>query len=189
MKKVFISAATCLFALSLAQNFGIVNVRFFESVAIDSVLQIDSIAARSDVPAAGKIWITGGGVGSVRAKFSNGAEHNLDSLTTLKSSVAFGWYNWTTADSVPVWKPDASCTIDSISAFHTGASSLTYNAIRIRSGTPVDLLSSNASATTTWVGASGLQNNSLLANDQIWVVIRSLTGTATQFTIQIYYHY
>lgn len=189
MKKVLLTLVGVALFFVLFQNFGIVNKKYFESIVVDSVIQIDSIAFRTDTPAAGKVWITSKGVGRVDATYSDGSRHNLDSVTTLTGSIAFGWYSWTSADSVPVWKPNASATIDSISAFHTGASSLTYNAKRIRSGTPVDLLSANASATTSWVAGAGLQNGSLLANDQIWVVIRSLSGTATQFTIQIYYHY
>ena len=124
----------------------------------------------------------------------NGSTFRIDSLDgsgsgTSKRIAPYAWYNWSAvADSQIVFESDTTFTIDSIRVIMAGASAISTNFKRIRSGTPVDLLSANYAVTTSMTTASGLQNNTIQRNDQIWACLRSITGTATYYFIQVCYH-
>jgi hypothetical protein len=101
------------------------------------------------------------------------------------------WENVSAVDSVlqlyvPVGK---TIQIDSVYALQDGASAMTINVKKIHSGSSSDILSSNQSVTTSITAGTGIQNNTLVAFDQLWVCLRSITGTALHAWVQIVYEY
>jgi|ERR1041384_242204 hypothetical protein len=168
-------------------------IRQFTSVGVDSTARFDSLAS---VPftEAGKVYVFGGGVGKLYAQYADGSRHNLDStgsgsVTVVSHTPVFKWRSLSTVpDSQYAFKLPAAATLDSIYAFQLGASAMTIQCERNRSGTVVDLLSSNYSMTTTNTKATTLQNNTLLLNDEIWAVVKTVTGTTTQVNITFFLH-
>lgn len=100
----------------------------------------------------------------------------------------FGTYGtgYSNADSVVIIRPSLAVTVDSIMVWHNTGTA-TVNVTRTRGATTVDMLSTNATATTTWTAASGLQNATLQAGDVLVATIRSLT-TTQQVVIQVDSH-
>jgi hypothetical protein len=96
--------------------------------------------------------------------------------------------NLSATDSLSnVFIPD-SIKVDSIMSYQSGAASLTYLVYKDSAGTMVPLVSSAQSATSTWTTASGLQRNRLGGGNKLWTVVRSISGTATIFNIEIIFH-
>jgi hypothetical protein len=72
-------------------------------------------------------------------------------------------------------------TIDSIGSIQTSITAVTYNVYNEASA----MLSSNASATSSFAIASGIQNNTITKNTIISTSVRSITGSGNLF-IQLY---
>jgi hypothetical protein len=129
---------------------------------------------------------------------------NPVTLTVLKSDTAnvsketkmFGYLfprNITAVDSetVPIIEVPSGQTwsLDSIRTVQQGGTTVTMNARRLRTASYVDLLSSNYTVTTSMSKATGLQNFALIANDQIFVSVRSIvSGTITGMLVIFFYH-
>lgn len=110
-------------------------------------------------------------------------------LSGILKTTGYSAENWTAVDSVLIWEVTRSITIDSITARQTGEGTVTINPKRIRSGSGVDLLSSDATITTTLGAVSGLQNGTLQNFDQIWFRTKSVTASTRQIFVQICWHY
>ena len=108
---------------------------------------------------------------------------------TSKRISPFGWYTWATvADSQIVFEVDTTYTLDSIRVIQRGASAISFMATRTRAGVTVDLLTANYAVTTSMTKATTIQNGTFQASDVIRAVIRSITGTTTEFFVQFYWH-
>lgn len=154
-----------------------------------SRLTLDSTALPT-APKSGRIVLSNQGIGNAYVTYSDGSRHNLDSVVVPpESKTGFQWQSVSAADTNNlVFEAPEALTVDSIRVVQSGASAMTVNAKRIRSGTPADLLSGNYSVTTSMTTATGLQNTGLQKNDQVWFMIRSITGTTTWTFMQINYH-
>lgn len=127
-----------------------------------------------------------GGIGLYRL-YRSGVKR-IDTSFATERTVGYEFGTWSTVDSSLVFEAPLNWTIDSIRILQSGASAITFNAKRVRSGTSVDLLSSNYAVTTSVATPTGLQNNTLQVQDQVWVIIRAITGTATRIWIQFNFH-
>lgn len=91
-------------------------------------------------------------------------------------------------DSFWVFNVPQNATLDSIQVKRSGLSAATVTAYRDRGGSVAYLLSSAYTVTTSFTTVSGLQNTSLQKNDEIYVVLRSFSGTIKELPVQFYWH-
>lgn len=191
MKKIIIYIAVVGLIIAIAATPR--TIRQFTNVGLDSTLRLDSLGTSLAYNESCKVFIWNGGIGKVYASW-RGTRHNLDSagsggVSTVSHTPVFKWRTLTTVpDSQYAFKLPAGATLDSIYAFQLGASAMTIQCERNRGGTVVDLLSSNYTMTTTNTKATTLQNNTLLLNDEIWAVVKTVTGTTTQVNITFFLH-
>lgn len=99
---------------------------------------------------------------------------------------SFIWPSWTATDStlfhvVPI---GGGLVIDSFKIRQVGASSVTFRVGRLRGGVYTQMLSSTYTVTGTMTAATGTQNNTLYAGDQVFIVIASISGTATSIDLE-----
>jgi hypothetical protein len=176
---------------------------YFDSLKFNMPLGMPSYAAEDSLKRMGELMTTNdtlkfrGSSGSIeRFSFKGGTsgqaliyDGRVWKPTTILKTTGYSAENWSSVDSVLIWEVTRSITIDSITARQTGEGTVTINPKRIRSGSGVDLLSSNATITTTLGAVSGLQNGTLQNFDQIWFRTKSVTASTRQIFVQICWHY
>lgn len=176
------------------------GVAFGQAVRSSTSLVTDSLGSNPTAPTTGKDrWFTK--QGGFYAQTPTTTKRLDTTFTFVDSSRATGTphtkYHWgkvfgtyitgySQPDSVIVIRPSLAVTVDSIMVWHNTGTA-TVNVTRTRGATTVDMLSSNASASTSWTAASGLQNATLQAGDVLVATIRSLT-TSQMIVIQVDAH-
>lgn len=183
--------------------FFFASVSYGQSVLSGQSIVLDSLAANPSATNSlyqTKIFLKSAspnGVG-VYAKHRNAIWRIDSSYAFADTARAFQriatqvWENLTAVDSLPkILVPNGrTITIDSVYVTQVGASALTFNIRKVHSGSSSDIISTNWSPTSSILRVTGMQNNtSIPAYDQIWISIRSITGTCTYFWVEIVYHY
>jgi hypothetical protein len=147
----------------------------------------DSLTAQPAVPSVHKVKVFFKNGGYYRL-FANGDTKRIDSTAAPEQHIGYAWYSPTVQDSVRLFEAPQSLTVDSIRAIRTGGTSASIMVKRDRGGTMADMISANYATTTSIATPTTLQNNSLNANDVVWVIIRAISGTPTELFIQVNYH-
>ena len=100
-------------------------------------------------------------------------------VDTLTKGGSF--YSVTAKDSFIVWEArDNNLTLTEIRSVRIGGSADTINCTRTRSGSTVDLLSTNYVTSTTMSLAGTVQNTSLNAGDLVKVCLRGANASSAQ---------
>lgn len=101
----------------------------------------------------------------------------------------FSLYSWTTVDSFKITTMMVAGTVDSIYILRVGGTSATVNVTKHTSNAwTSDLLSSNFTAPTAEAPATGMQNLTFVNRDQLWAVVRTVSGTVTELDWVIWWH-
>jgi len=149
----------------------------------------DSLTAQPLVPSATKEKVFSKGEG-LYMKNHAGSTHRIDSLTVLPEfSKNFIWPSWTATDSTLFWVPASAYTVDSIKVRQVGATSVTFRAGRRRGGSYAQFFASTYTCTGNMVVIPSITNNTLAINDTVFIVVASISGTATSIDLQFDYHF
>lgn len=136
-----------------------------------------------------KTYLTGSATGTDKTLTAPNASGTLALTSNIPSfTKGFLWTSQADTNTVPLFEAPEGWTVDGIRVLQLGASTVTFNATRVRSGVGADLLSGDYTITTSVTSASGLQNETLQNQDLIYVKIKSITGTATYVWIQFTMH-
>jgi hypothetical protein len=106
-----------------------------------------------------------------------------------EKTAGFVWTNQSTTDSVFLMEFPQSAIVDSFRVYQLGATTVTFLPKRNHAGTLTDMLSEVYTMTGTITTPPTIQNNTMQLNDQLFLVLRSITGTATSIYVQVNYHY
>jgi hypothetical protein len=190
-----------LLFLFVSMGRGQTIVKYFESIAIDSVARLDSLGTDPAMTvSAGKMLIypkasAAGDIGLYRKIVGGGVKRIDSSFATVelagrRSVVFVREKSVTAADSTltDIWAMRGTGVIDSVTFIMVGASSATWMLVKDSLGTRRDCFTSNTSVTTSTTSVTTGAYWNLANGHKFFIVIRSVSGTMTWFKCQVFIH-